>query len=118
MLELGEREVEEHKKIAKELKKPGLDPRQEFTSIEFSSDINELKDLKEGMILDGNVTNVTNFGAFVDIGVHQDGLIHISRMGNRFVKNPYEIVSVGDNVKVKVLTIDTQLKRISLELIS
>jgi len=104
--------------IAKELKKPGLDPRQEFTSIEFSSDINELKDLKEGMILDGNVTNVTNFGAFVDIGVHQDGLIHISRMGNRFVKNPYEIVSVGDNVKVKVLTIDTQLKRISLELIS
>ena len=104
--------------IAKELKKPGLDPRQEFTSIEFSADINELKDLKEGMVLDGNVTNVTNFGAFVDIGVHQDGLIHISRMGNRFVKNPYEIVSVGDNVKVKVLTVDTQLKRISLELLS
>lgn len=104
--------------IAKELKKPGLDPRQEFTSIEFSSEINELSDLKEGMTLDGNVTNVTNFGAFVDIGVHQDGLIHISRMGNRFVKNPYEILSVGDNVKVKVHTVDSQLKRISLELLT
>ncbi|EKE04503.1 MAG: hypothetical protein ACD_20C00056G0002 [uncultured bacterium] len=104
--------------IAQELKKPGLDPRKEFTSIEFSSDINEIKDLQTGMELEGTVTNVTNFGAFVDIGVHQDGLVHISQMSDKFVKSPYEIVSVGDNVKVRVLSIDKDLKRISLALIS
>jgi len=104
--------------ITQELKKPGLDPRKEFTSIQFSSDINELKDLETGMELEGTVTNVTNFGAFVDIGVHQDGLIHISQMSNTFVKNPYEIVSVGDNVKVRIISVDKDLKRISLTLIT
>ena len=85
--------------------------------MEFSSEINEISDLNTGMTLEGNVTNVTNFGAFVDIGVHQDGLIHISQMGDNFVKNPYDVVSVGDNVKVKVLSVDKDLKRISLALI-
>ncbi len=102
--------------ILQELKKPGLDPRKEFSSVSFDSDINEMKDLNEGMILNGVVTNVTNFGAFVDIGVHQDGLIHISKMGDRFVKSPYDVLSVGDQVSVKVLSVDTELKRISLEL--
>lgn len=101
--------------IIQELKKPGVDPRKDFSSIEFSSDINTLEDLKEGMVLDGTVTNVTNFGAFVDIGVHQDGLIHISKLSSKFVTNPHEIVSVGDTVKVKVLSVDAELKRISLE---
>lgn len=103
--------------IMQELRKPGLDPRKEFTSIQFSSDINEIDDLETGMELEGNVTNVTNFGAFVDIGVHQDGLIHISKMGDRFVKSPYEVVSVGDSVKVRVVSVDKELKRISLELL-
>ncbi|MBN2443950.1 MAG: RNA-binding transcriptional accessory protein, partial [Spirochaetales bacterium] len=103
------------KDIIKELKKPGLDPRKEFSSVQFSSRINSLEDLSEGLILTGTVTNVTNFGAFVDIGVHQDGLVHISKLSNQFVRNPYDIVSVGDPVRVKVLTIDIPLKRISLE---
>lgn len=98
-----------------ELKKPGLDPRKEFRSIEFSQEINTIDDLKEGMVLDGLVTNVANFGAFVDLGVHQDGLIHISKLAKKFVRNPHEIVSVGDAVKVKVLNVDAALKRISLE---
>lgn len=102
--------------IIAELKKPGLDPREEFSSVEFSSEINEIQDLKPDMEMEGTVTNVTNFGAFVDIGVHQDGLIHISKLGGkRFVSNPYDIVSVGDRVKVRVLSVDVQLKRISLE---
>jgi uncharacterized protein len=101
--------------ILNELKKPGIDPRKEFNSIEFSSEINEISDLKEGMQITGIVTNVTNFGAFVDIGVHQDGLIHISKLSNRFVKNPHDVVSVGDTVNVKVLAVDAVLKRISLE---
>lgn len=103
--------------IIQELKKPGLDPRQEFTSVEFSSEINDIDDLTVGMELVGNITNVTNFGAFADIGVHQDGLIHISQMSKTFVKSPYEIVAVGDSVKVKVLSIDKELKRISLALV-
>lgn len=101
--------------IVSELKKPGLDPRKEFSSLEFSSDINELDDLQTGMELDGVVTNVTNFGAFVDIGVHQDGLVHISKLSNKFVSNPHDVVSVGDTFKVKVASVDKQLKRISLE---
>ena len=101
--------------ILNELKKPGLDPRKTFTSIEFHAGINEISDLKEDMILDGTVTNVVNFGAFVDIGVHQDGLIHISKLSKKFVKNPADLISVGDTVKVKVASIDTGLKRISLE---
>ena len=102
------------KDIIKELKKPGLDPRKEFTSVQFSSRINSLEDLSEGLILNGTITNVTNFGAFVDIGVHQDGLIHISKLSSRFVRDPYDIVSVGDPVMVKVLSVDIPLKRISL----
>lgn len=101
--------------IIRELEKPGLDPRAEFTNIEFRSDIQDINDLKENMVLTGKVTNVTNFGAFVDIGVHQDGLIHISKLSDRFVKDPYEIVSVGQTVKVRVLDVDVDLKRISLE---
>jgi uncharacterized protein len=104
--------------IAMELKKPGLDPRKQFSSIEFSSEINEIDDLKQGMILEGTITNVTNFGAFIDIGVHQDGLVHISNMKNKYVKSPYEVVSVGDIVKVKVLSVDKALKRIGLELLN
>ena len=102
--------------ILDELKKPGIDPRKEFKSVEFSAEINDLDDLTEDMILEGNVTNVTNFGAFVDIGVHQDGLIHISKLSNSFVKDPNDIVSVGDTVTVKVLDVDVALKRISLEM--
>ena len=102
--------------ILDELKKPGIDPRKEFKSVEFSAEINDLQDLAEDMILEGNVTNVTNFGAFVDIGVHQDGLIHISKLSNSFVKDPNDIVSVGDTVTVKVLDVDVALKRISLEM--
>ena len=102
--------------ILDELKKPGIDPRKEFKSVEFSAEINDLEDLTEDMILEGNVTNVTNFGAFVDIGVHQDGLIHISKLSDSFVKDPNDIVSVGDTVTVKVLDVDVALKRISLEM--
>ena len=102
--------------ILDELKKPGIDPRKEFESVEFSAEINNLEDLAADMILEGNVTNVTNFGAFVDIGVHQDGLIHISKLSNSYVKDPNDIVSVGDTVTVKVLDIDVELKRISLEM--
>jgi protein Tex len=101
--------------IISELMKPGLDPRSEFKNIEFKDEIQHIEDLKEGMILEGRISNVTNFGAFCDIGVHQDGLIHISKLSNTFVKDPHEEVSVGDTVKVKVLGIDMDLKRISLE---
>ncbi len=103
--------------IIEELKKPGVDPRKDFSTAEFSADINTLEDLKENMVLNGTVTNVTDFGAFVDIGVHQDGLVHISKLSGRFVKNPHEVVSVGDTVKVKVLKVDAELKRISLEVV-
>jgi len=103
--------------ILQELKKPGCDPRKEFTSVNFDSDINAIEDLKVDMVLEGVVTNVTNFGAFVDIGVHHDALIHISRMSRKFVKNPQEIVCVGDFVKVKVIAIDMELKRIGLSML-
>jgi uncharacterized protein len=103
--------------IVAELKKPGFDPRKDFSSLEFSSEINEIEDLKEGMVLDGTVTNVVNFGAFVDVGVHQDGLIHISKLSDKFVKNPHEVISVGDIVKTRVVKIDAELKRISLEIV-
>ena len=101
--------------IISELKKPGLDPRKEFSSLEFSSEINKIDDLEIGMELEGAVTNVTNFGAFVDIGVHQDGLIHISKLSNRFISNHHDVISVGETLKVRVVSIDKQLKRISLE---
>ncbi|MDA1353973.1 MAG: Tex family protein [bacterium] len=100
--------------IAMELKKPGLDPRSEFSYAAFDESIDDVSDLTIGMTLEGTVTNVTNFGAFVDIGVHQDGLIHISKLSDTFVKNPHDIVSVGDAVKVSVLQVDLDLKRIQL----
>ena len=102
--------------ILSELEKPGRDPRAEFVYATFREGINDLKDLKEGMVLEGVVTNVANFGAFVDIGVHQDGLVHVSQMANRFVKDPKEIVQVGQVVKVRVMEVQEQLKRIGLSL--
>lgn len=102
--------------IMEELRKPGRDPREEFKYAEFIKGIKQISDLKIGMELEGVVTNVTNFGAFVDIGVHQDGLIHISELANRFVKHPSEIVSVGQIVKVKVIEINLNLNRISLSM--
>ncbi|NLX96075.1 MAG: RNA-binding transcriptional accessory protein [Rhodopirellula sp.] len=100
--------------ILRELEKPGRDPRREFRVAKFAEGINELADLREGMVLEGAVTNVTKFGAFVDIGVHQDGLIHISELDRQFVKDPAEVVSVGQIVRVKVLQVDLQRKRIAL----
>lgn len=102
------------KDILEELKKPGRDPRSSFTYANFNEEINSIDELKKDMALEGVVTNVTNFGAFVDIGVHQDGLVHISQMANKFVRAPVDIVKVGQNVKVKVLSVDLELKRISL----
>src|SRR6185312_1724911 len=83
---------------------------------QFQSGIREIADVQVGMVLEGAVTNVTNFGAFVDIGVHQDGLVHVSELSNRFVKDPYEVVKVGQVVKVKVLSIDPKAKRIGLSI--
>jgi uncharacterized protein len=100
--------------ILRELEKPGRDPRPEFKTATFKDGVEELKDLQPGMVLEGVVTNVTNFGAFVDIGVHQDGLVHISMMSNKFVKDPREVVKAGDVVKVKVLEVDEKRKRIAL----
>jgi uncharacterized protein len=100
--------------ILAELEKPGRDPRPEFKTAAFKEGIEQIKDLKPGMILEGTVSNVTNFGAFVDIGVHQDGLVHISMLANKFVKDPREVVKAGDVVKVKVLEIDEKRKRIAL----
>jgi uncharacterized protein len=100
--------------IFTELEKPARDPRPEFKTAEFKDGIEEIKDLRPGMILEGAVTNVTNFGAFVDIGVHQDGLVHISMLSNKFVKDPHEIVKAGQVVKVKVLEIDEKRKRVAL----
>ncbi|MFD2167389.1 Tex family protein [Thalassotalea euphylliae] len=100
--------------IISELKKPGRDPRPEFKTATFKEGVNTLADLEEGMILEGVVSNVANFGAFVDIGVHQDGLVHISALTNKFVSDPREVVKAGDVVKVKVLECDVQRKRINL----
>lgn len=100
--------------IIKELEKPGRDPRPEFKMATFKEGVHAISDLKPNMILEGTVTNVTNFGAFVDIGVHQDGLVHISCLSNTFVKNPRDVVKTGDLVKVKVLDIEPERKRISL----
>ncbi len=104
------------KDIIKELDKPGRDPRPEFKTAEFKDGVEELKDLEPGMILEGVVTNVTNFGAFVDIGVHQDGLVHISALADKFVKDPHEVVKAGDVVKVKVMEVDIPRKRVGLSM--
>ncbi len=102
--------------ILEELKKPGRDPRSTFEYASFREDVMEIKDLQTGMILEGVVTNVTKFGAFVDIGVHRDGLVHISQMANRYVSDPTEVVKVGQVVKVKVAEINEKLKRIGLSM--
>jgi uncharacterized protein len=100
--------------IVRELEKPGRDPRNQFVPFAYRDDIFEVKDLKPGMICPGIVTNVTNFGAFVDIGVHQDGLVHISQLSDRFIKDPREAVSPGDQVKVRVLEVNLEKNQISL----
>ena len=100
--------------ILEELKKPGRDPRDEFEPPRFREDVNTLEDLKVAMQLEGVVTNVTDFGAFVDVGVHQDGLVHISQLSDRFVKDPREVVKVGDKIKVRVIDIDLARRRIAL----
>ena len=100
--------------IFKELEKPGRDPRGEFKTATFAEGVEEITDLKTGMILEGTVTNVTNFGAFVDIGVHQDGLVHISSLSDKFVEDPHQVVKTGDVVKVKVLEVDVARRRIAL----
>jgi uncharacterized protein len=102
--------------ILKELEKPGRDPRPEFKTASFRDGVEALKDLTLGMMLEGVVTNVTNFGAFVDIGVHQDGLVHISALSDKFVKDPHTVVKAGDVVKVKVLEVDVARKRVALTL--
>ena len=102
--------------ILKELEKPGRDPRPEFKLVAFKEGIEKISDLKEDMILEGTVSNVTNFGAFVDVGVHQDGLVHISALAEKFVKDPREVVKAGDIVKVKVMSIDPKRKRIGLSM--
>ncbi|ACY60810.1 hypothetical protein YPD8_0120 [Yersinia pestis D182038] len=100
--------------ILRELEKPGRDPRSEFKTATFAEGVETLNDLTPGMILEGAVTNVTNFGAFVDIGVHQDGLVHISSLADKFVDDPHKVVKAGDIVKVKVMEVDLQRKRIAL----
>ena len=101
--------------IVKELEKPGRDPRDEMPKPILRTDVLEMKDLKPGMILKGTVRNVIDFGAFVDIGVHQDGLVHISELSDsKFVKHPLDVVSVGDIVDVKVMSVDLEKKRIQL----
>ena len=102
--------------ILEELKKPGRDPRDKFVAPKFDDDVKELADLKPGMALEGVVTNVTKFGAFVDVGVHQDGLVHISELSNRYIKEPSEAVKVGQIVKVQVLNVDVKNKRIALSI--
>jgi uncharacterized protein len=102
--------------ILRELDQPGRDPRPVFRTAAFKEGVEELKDLQSGMVLEGVVTNVTNFGAFVDVGVHQDGLVHISALSNKFVRDPREVVKAGDVVKVKVLEVDEKRRRIALSM--
>ena len=102
--------------ILAELEKPGRDPRPEFKTATFTEGVEEIKDLKVGMLLEGTVTNVAAFGAFVDVGVHQDGLVHVSQLADRFVKDPHEVVKAGDVVKVRVVEVDVARKRIALSM--
>ena len=102
--------------ILSELSKPGRDPREKFEIFAFSDGINDIKDLYEGMVLNGIVTNVTDFGAFVDIGVHQDGLVHLSQLANRYIKHPSEVVKVQQKVRVKVTSVEVSRKRIALSM--
>ncbi len=100
--------------ILGELEKPGRDPRPEFKAATFAEGVDDIKDLRPGMVLEGVVSNVAAFGAFVDIGVHQDGLVHISALADKYVKDPRDVVKAGDIVKVKVLEVDVARKRIAL----
>jgi uncharacterized protein len=102
------------KDILAELEKPGRDPRPEFKTATFADGVDDIKDLKPGMMLEGTVTNVAAFGAFVDIGVHQDGLVHVSQLADKFVSDPHEVVKAGDVVKVRVVEVDVPRKRIGL----
>jgi uncharacterized protein len=104
------------KDILEELRKPGRDPRDQFIAPSFSESVREFADVQPGMVLEGVVTNVTKFGAFVDIGVHQDGLVHISELSNRYIKDPSEAVKAAQIVKVKVLSADIKTKRIALSM--
>ena len=100
--------------IIAELEKPGRDPREEMPKPILRTDVLDMKDLKPGMVLKGTVRNVIDFGAFVDIGVHQDGLVHISQICDRYIKHPLEVLSVGDVVDLKVMSVDPVKKRIQL----
>jgi uncharacterized protein len=102
--------------ILRELEKPGRDPRPAFRTATFRDGVEDLKDLEAGMVLEGVITNVTNFGAFVDVGVHQDGLVHISMLAERFVKDPRDVVKAGDIVRVKVIEVDLPRRRIALSM--
>ena len=100
--------------IMAELAKPGRDPRDKFEAVRFAEGINTLEDLKPGMVLPGVVTNITAFGVFVDIGVHQDGLVHVSQLSDNYVKNPWDVVKLQQHVTVRVLDVDLERRRISL----
>ena len=102
--------------IIKELDKPGLDPRKAIKQFEFDKNVRTINDLKEGMVLPGIVGNITNFGAFVDIGIKENGLIHLSQMANRYISDPTEVVSIHQQLMVKVISIDMERKRIQLSL--
>jgi len=102
--------------IMDELAKPGRDPRNKFELFEFTKGVERIEDLREGMILPGIITNITAFGAFVDVGIHQDGLVHVSEMADKFVRDPNEVVELNQKVSVKVLKIDIQRRRISLSM--
>ena len=112
-LEIGEMTL---KDIIDELSKPGRDPREEMPKPILRNDVLKFEDLKDGMILTGTVRNVIDFGAFVDIGVKHDGLVHISELSESFVKNPADVVSIGDIVKVKVIKIDVEKQKVSLSM--
>jgi len=112
-LDIGELTL---KDIIEELSKPGRDPREEMPKPVLRSDVLKFEDLREGMVLTGTVRNVIDFGAFVDIGVKHDGLVHISELSDKFIKNPSEVVSVGDVVKVKVIKIDTERQKVGLSM--
>jgi uncharacterized protein len=104
------------KDIMAELAKPGRDPREKFEAFSFTDGVNSITDLKAGMKLPGIVTNITNFGAFVDIGVHQDGLVHLSQIANRYIKDPNEVLKVHQQVMVTVTEVDVHRKRIALSM--
>ncbi len=104
------------KDILKELDKPGLDPRGKAKSFSFSPGIKSIEDLHEGMMVNGIITNITNFGAFTDIGIKENGLIHVSQMANRFIKNPNEVLKLNQTVEARIISVDIQRKRIQLSL--